>query len=121
VDLQAQSGPVLDWASHLADEYQASLTLLHVTPEIESAYLTRPNREEMVGRSKLDDLLRDAGIYATVRVDAGQPAKTIACVAREIGADLVVIGRRAAPAAAGRLEANAYAIIRQSPCPVVSV
>jgi nucleotide-binding universal stress UspA family protein len=121
VDLQAQSAPVLDWASRLADEYQANLTLLHVLPESESARPTRPNREEMVARSKMDDLLRAAGANATGRVDLGQPAKTIACVAKEIGADLVVIGRRAAPAAAGRLETNAYSIIRQSPCPVVSV
>jgi nucleotide-binding universal stress UspA family protein len=121
VDLQRQSGSVLDWASHLADEYQANLTLLHVTPESESAHLTRPNREEMVARSKLDELLRAASAHAVVRVDPGPPAKTIACIAKEIGADLVVIGRRAAPGTSGRLEANAYAIIRQSPCPVVSV
>jgi nucleotide-binding universal stress UspA family protein len=75
----------------------------------------------MVVHAKLEDLLKAAGTNATVRVDSGQPAKTIAHVAKEIGADLIVIGRRAAPAAAGRLEANAYAIIRQSPCPVVSV
>jgi nucleotide-binding universal stress UspA family protein len=121
VDLRAQSGLVLDWANHLAQEYQANVTLLHVTPESESARLTRPNREEMVARSKLDELLRVAGTRAVVRVDPGSPAKTIACVAKETGADLVVIGRRAAPASSGRLEANAYAIIRQSPCPVVSV
>jgi len=121
VDLQAQSGLVLDWASRLAEEYQADLTLLHVTPESEFAYPTRPNREEMVARSKLEDLLKATGTYATVRIDAGQPAKMIACVAKEIGADLTVIGRRAAPGTSGRLEANAYAIIRQSPCPVVSV
>jgi nucleotide-binding universal stress UspA family protein len=35
-------------------------------------------------------------------------------------ADLVVIGRGKLQEALGRLRTNAYAIIRQSPCPVVS-
>jgi nucleotide-binding universal stress UspA family protein len=36
-------------------------------------------------------------------------------------ADLLVIGRGSAAGLFGRLRTNAYAIIRQSPCPVVSV
>jgi nucleotide-binding universal stress UspA family protein len=36
-------------------------------------------------------------------------------------ADLVVIGRGASSGMLGRLRTNAYSIIRQSPCPVVSV
>ena len=42
-------------------------------------------------------------------------------VAAEMKADLLVIGRGAADEDGGRLAANAYAIIRQSPCPVISV
>jgi len=37
------------------------------------------------------------------------------------GADLLVIGRNCADSAGGRLPTNAYAIIRESPCPVLSV
>jgi nucleotide-binding universal stress UspA family protein len=125
VDLQAASGLVLDWACQLAAEYQAELTLLHVTPENGSARPSRNGREEtaaqMAARAKLDELLRAAGARAVIRVDSGQPAKTVVAVAREVASDLVVIGRRVAPGISGRLEANAYAIIRQSPCPVVSV
>jgi nucleotide-binding universal stress UspA family protein len=121
VDLKESSTRVLDWARHLAEEYQAELTLLHVTPESDS----RTTREETLAqtavRSKLENLLKAAGGHAVIRVERGQPAKTVACVAGETGADLLVIGRRAALGAAGRLEMTAYAIIRQSPCPVVSV
>jgi nucleotide-binding universal stress UspA family protein len=125
VDLQAASVLVLDWASHLADEYQAELTLLHVIPESDS-YRPRNAREETAAReavrSKLGDLAKAAGGRPVdVRVEPGQPAKTAARVAAEIGADLLVIGRRAVPGPSGRLEATAYAMIRQSPCPVVSV
>ena len=124
VDLQAASVLVLDWASHLADEYQAELTLLHVMPESDS-YLPQNKREETSARetvrSRLGDLAKSAGAQTMIRVEPGQPAKAVARVAGEIGADLLVIGRRAVPGAAGRLEATAYAMIRQSPCPVVSV
>lgn len=124
VDLQAASVLVLDWARHLADEYQAELTLLHAIPESDS-YRPRNAREEALAReavrSRLGDLAKAAGAQAVVRVEQGQPAKAAARVAGEIGADLLVIGRRAVPGPAGRLEATAYAMIRQSPCPVVSV
>jgi len=36
-------------------------------------------------------------------------------------ADLLVIGRGSASGVFGRLRTNAYAIIRQSPCPVLSI
>jgi len=39
----------------------------------------------------------------------------------ELKADLLVIGRKAEAGVLGRLEMTAYSIIRQSPCPVVSV
>jgi len=41
--------------------------------------------------------------------------------AERVQADLLVIGRGSAAGIFGRLRTNAYAIIRQSPCPVVSV
>jgi nucleotide-binding universal stress UspA family protein len=124
VDLQAASVLVLDWARHLADEYQAELTLLHVIPENDS-YRPRNAREEASARetvrSRLGDLAKSAGAHAMIKVEPGQPAKAAARVAAEINADLLVIGRRAVPGPSGRLEATAYAMIRQSPCPVVSV
>jgi nucleotide-binding universal stress UspA family protein len=42
-------------------------------------------------------------------------------MAKEHGANLLVIGRGSASGIFGRLRANAYSIIRESPCPVVSV
>jgi nucleotide-binding universal stress UspA family protein len=42
-------------------------------------------------------------------------------VAMRKRADLVVIGRGCIQNGRGRLRANAYAIIREAPCPVLSV
>jgi nucleotide-binding universal stress UspA family protein len=69
----------------------------------------------------LEALKKSANARGAARVAPGEPAKTVPEIARHWGADLVVIGRRAEIGLLGRLEMTAYSIIRQSPCPVVSV
>jgi nucleotide-binding universal stress UspA family protein len=113
VDLKRPSALVLDWANQLANEYQAELTLLYVTSD--------PSGSDPEAQSGLEELQETVGSKAAVRILGGDPAKTVADTARELGADLVVIGRRAEIGLRGRLEVTAYSIIRQSPCPVVSV
>ncbi len=113
VDLKRPSALVLDWASQLAKEYQAELTLLHVTSDLATS---APD-----ARQALKELQKAVGSNAELRLGDGDPAKTVAETARELGADLLVIGRRAEIGLLGRLEVTAYSIIRQSPCPVVSV
>jgi nucleotide-binding universal stress UspA family protein len=108
VDLKPASVRVLDWANHLAKEYQAELTLVHVTPGGET--------------TRALERLQDAvGSGATIRVETGEVSKVVTHLAGELNADLLVIGRKAETGVLGRLEMIAYSIIRQSPCPVVSV
>ena len=108
VDLKRPSARVLEWAGFLAKEYQAELTLLHVSGEPEA-------------RSALEELRDSVGVTGEVRVKDGDPAKVVAETAHDLRADLLVIGRRAEIGLLGRLEMTAYSIIRDSPCPVVSV
>ena len=115
VDLKPSSARVLDWACRLAEEYQAELTLVHVTPGSE----TQQVRSE-AGRA-LDRLQKAAGCRAAPRVEAGDVSEVVARLTGELKADLLVIGRKAEAGVLGRLEMTAYSIIRQSPCPVVSV
>jgi nucleotide-binding universal stress UspA family protein len=56
-----------------------------------------------------------------VVVASGDPHREVTRLAAESSSDLVVIGRGADSSMAGRLKAQAYAIVRQSPCPVLSV
>ena len=58
---------------------------------------------------------------ADLLIEAGEPAKAICAAAAPGQADALVIGRGSAAGLFGRLRTNAYAIIRQAPCPVVSV
>ncbi len=108
VDLGPQSSKTLCWAASLAVEFDARLTLLHVTLGTAEG-----------AREELERLRSFVHAEAELRVEAGDPAAAICAAAS--GADLLAIGRGSAAGVFGRLRANAYSIIRQSPCPVVSV
>jgi nucleotide-binding universal stress UspA family protein len=56
-----------------------------------------------------------------VHLRNGDPAREVSALAESVGADLLVIGRGPRDREGGRLPKNAYAIIRQSPCVVLSV
>lgn len=62
-----------------------------------------------------------AGLKAAVMVIPREPHTAITATAQQIGAELVIIGRGSTPGALGRLRAQAYEIVRKSPCPVLSV
>jgi nucleotide-binding universal stress UspA family protein len=115
VDLKSSSTRVLEWAARLAEEYQAELTLIHVISGDE----TRKARSET--HEALERLLEAARSRAVVRVETGDVSKVVADLGGELKANLLVIGRKADAGVLGRLEMTAYSIIRQSPCPVVSV
>lgn len=115
VDLKPLSARVLAWASRLAEEYQAELTLAHITSGSE----TQSARIE--AKRELGRLQEAAGWPAAVRVEAGEVSKVVAQLTGELKADLAVIGRKPDAGVLGRLDMVAYSIIRQSPCPVVSV
>jgi len=110
VDLGPQSSKTLFWAASVALQFGASLTLLHVTLGARDAAL------EELGR-----LRKFVNAEAELAVDTGDPATAICAAVSEQEADVLVIGRGSAAGVFGRLRASAYSIIRQSPCPVVSV
>jgi nucleotide-binding universal stress UspA family protein len=113
VDLGPQSAKTLAWAANLAREFQARLTLMHTMP-------CGPNVQLAAGE-ELRMLQASSGADADVLLETGEPGQTICAAAARLKADVLVIGRGSAAGVYGRLRTNAYAIIRQSPCPVVSV
>src|SRR5579884_3501781 len=61
------------------------------------------------------------GIQIQQVLAGGSVSKVVRTAAENRGAGLVVIGRASAAGLLGRLRTDAYAIIRDSPCPVISV
>ena len=66
-------------------------------------------------------LLRKCSIDAQIHLAAGNVPEALSSAVAELRANLLVIGRGPKAGNGGRLPTNAYAIIRSSPCPVVSV
>ena len=61
------------------------------------------------------------GCEADISVVAGEVPQVVRSAVELASSDLLVIGRSVENGVLGRLRTNAYSIIRQSPCPVVSV
>ena len=56
-----------------------------------------------------------------VVVKGGRVSSVVRNVVADSRADLLVIGRASRTAAPGRLRTHSYALIRDSPCPVISI
>lgn len=72
-------------------------------------------------RLDMEKVLASHAPGTEILIEGGDPADSICEVARQREADLIVIGRGTASGIFGRMRAHAYEIIRDSPCPVVSV
>jgi nucleotide-binding universal stress UspA family protein len=127
LDLTAKSLPLLEWASDFAHENGASLKLLHAIPAAEPraaidvegvrfrAFLFDAAREELA------KLQREAGTSWETVLEGGDVAQVVRKAAEEQHADLVVIGRGALHELFGRMRTHVYSVIREAPCPVISV
>ncbi|HEU0006240.1 MAG TPA: universal stress protein [Terriglobia bacterium] len=126
IDLGPHSAKALDWANRLATEFGSKLTIVHVValdPRTEDYYFAPEWRKYVMDRAKddIEKLQRIVGTHADVDLETGDISKSVSFAAENLKADLVVIGRGATAGVLGRFRMHAYAIIRQSPCPVVSV
>jgi nucleotide-binding universal stress UspA family protein len=126
VDFGPQSVKAFAWAAELAAEFQARLTLVHALPPLAPEEAASLNEEllQLLGRQareQMEELQARVGAEADVLVEYGKLTGVVRRAAERLKADLLVIGRHESLGASGRLRSNAYAIIRESPCPVVSV
>ncbi|HML16188.1 MAG TPA: universal stress protein [Bryobacteraceae bacterium] len=127
VDLEEQSGKVLGWADSLAREYSAELGIAHAAPAVEAAapahYLDEEYAAAIISQAKasLATLEASLGCKAANFIVSGQPSTVVSEVAKQFAADLLVIGRHGGAGVAAHLRQNANAILRESPCPVISI
>jgi nucleotide-binding universal stress UspA family protein len=126
VDLMADFERPLRAAADFASSFAGELMFVHAVPGAEAVperFMDREFRLDLISdaRERVSALLSRAGVTdAEIIIDSGEPAKVIRSVAMERAADVVFIGR-GEHSGAGRLRTHAYAIIRDSPCPVISI
>lgn len=126
IDLGAGQAEVLRGAARIAGEFGASLHLVHAVPGAQrhpgetggdefSLFLLSSAREEIA------KLQSQTGTAIGISVVAGPVGQVVRKVALEYGSDLLVIGRGVMHETFGRLRTVSYNIIRESPCPVLSL
>jgi nucleotide-binding universal stress UspA family protein len=120
IDLGPQTRATLSWAAGLAEAWAASLTIVHVSPSIDAANGVRDQILDLA-RQEVRAHQEALGVAAEVHIEFGHVPDAICSHVGRMAADLLVIGRGHGSAAGGRLPTAAYAIIRDSPCAVVSV
>jgi nucleotide-binding universal stress UspA family protein len=122
--LDWETEAVLKKAAELAHQLRAELLAVHVITPVEEGLLPLvspggpPMSTESV-RTELEEMLVRTGVSAKGHVYIGEASRQVSLAARELKADLIVIGKGGAPELPGRLGSHGYAIVRRAPCPVL--
>jgi nucleotide-binding universal stress UspA family protein len=117
LDLEPRSRAVLDWAAGFARAYGAKLEIVYAI-SMSAVYCGGvyfdPEWHIDVAhqaRAAIDELLQKAGVEAEIDIELGDVPHAIIARARDIAADLLVIGRGP----------HCYSIVRHAPGAVVGV
>ncbi|MDP8988869.1 MAG: universal stress protein [Acidobacteriota bacterium] len=126
VDATPASVNLLRWASALSATLGADLRLVHSVPGMEAwpEQDLGPGFEATLrenARKTIQDLAQAAAIAVPISVGSGTVPDVVRDEATKQAADLIVIGRGVLQGKLGRLRTHAYGIIRNAPCPVISV
>ncbi len=116
---------ILDTAVALAGETGATLEIVTAVAEgVIAPGMADADLEQLLldgTRELVAKLQFEAGTQLGTIIEIGSPAKVIRAAALSQRADLVISGRSHTHGLLGRLRANGYAIIRDAPCPVMSI
>jgi nucleotide-binding universal stress UspA family protein len=126
VNLEAESVALLGFAADLAASWSTNLRVLHAIPAVDELSHNRgvaAVRKYLFekARNKWGDICKAANADADLMLAGGEVSRAVAETAERVGAQVVVIARAKMQKALGGLRTRAYAIIRESPCPVIAV
>jgi len=128
IGLSADSERVLRIATQMAETFHANLSLVHVIPAAQPGPPVQLDLEERVqsmekqaARDRVRELQHVVGSHAHVSIAVGPIKDALTEAACRLHADALVIGRSSQPGAQGRLRDLTYAVVRDAPCPVLSV
>jgi nucleotide-binding universal stress UspA family protein len=126
VDCNSAAVGVIRWAGWLARRYEAALALVHVVTGMDERS-HNPSEVELRryfckrASSELAVFMDQAGFRGNLTVRGGSIPAKLAETARQQHADLLVIGRGHTRLALGRIRTHSLAIVREAPCPVLSI
>lgn len=128
VGLGSTSERVLRYASQVAAQARGKLSILHAVQAGDMKLPSELGLEERVNSAarqeanrRIADLQRIIGTEAPVRIAVGSVKEALLEATLESDADVLMIGRSHQPGAHGRMRDLTYAMVRDSPFPVLSV
>lgn len=128
IGLSDDSERVLRFAHSLASRANSQLHIVHAIPAVDSRLPIRLGLEEGIQsaeiRQALDriaELQKRAGSSLPVHIVTGPVKEALVEATRRVEADGLIIGRSPHPGMQGRLRDLTYALVRDAPCPVISV
>jgi nucleotide-binding universal stress UspA family protein len=128
IALSVDSERVLRIATQLAEAVQANLSIIHAIPAARPGLPVQLDLDERLqslerqeARERFHELLKTVGSHARVNIAAGPIKDALTAAACRLQADALIIGRSLPLGAQGRLRDLTYALVRDAPCPVISV
>jgi len=125
IDTSDEAEAVIRAASALAGSYRAELSLIYVLEMppigIEAAFVDYHDDFMKAADARIVELKNRSGVSAPHTILEGPVADVIHGHALRTGSDLIVTGRGVVYGALSRMWSHLYPIIRQAPCPVLSI
>lgn len=128
VGLDADSERVLRFAEMATKQIDAKLSIVHAIQTHDPHLPVQMDLEEQIHASerheaqqRIADMQRAVRSNASVHVAVGSVKEALLEAIRRFDADVLVIGRSPSSGANGRLRDLTYALVRDSPFPVLSV
>ncbi|HEY6345110.1 MAG TPA: universal stress protein [Bryobacteraceae bacterium] len=126
IDLGPESVNVIRFAMDFANRCGAEMFVVHGVPVAEMSLgqysgIEPPLYMEDFARAEIEKIQREAGSSVKVWTEGNPIPSVVRRAALEWNADLTIIGREGARHLGGGLTGHAYSIIREAPCPVLSL
>ncbi len=128
IGLSSNSERVLFYASQAAAQARSNLSIIHAVQSAEMKLSTEQSLEEHVNSAAMQEasqgianLQRVVGTEAPVRIAVGSVKEALLGAVLESDADVLIIGRSHQPGGHGRMRDLTYAMVRDSPFPVLCV
>ena len=128
IGLSSNSERVFRFASQAAAQARSKLSIIHAVQGGDTGLPIQLDlREEVLSGARLEarrriaELQQTVGADVAVRVAVGSVKEALLEAALEADADVLMIGRRHERGAHGRMRDLTYAMVRDSPFPVLSV
>jgi nucleotide-binding universal stress UspA family protein len=126
IDTTPEAARLIRFASQLAASSGAKVRLAHAIPTAEVGIQKYFDLEftaslEDHARQSIAAMQKEAGTTFDVCLGAGNVTDVVRHAAEDHNADLLLIGRGVLPEFAGGLRSDAYSIVLDTPCPVLSI